>query len=39
VHDYEAEYQFYGDLQAQPEAVPFLGEAPRFVLPPVKLYW
>ncbi|KAG0528759.1 hypothetical protein BDA96_05G040200 [Sorghum bicolor] len=39
VHDYEAEYQFYGDLQARPEAVPFLGEAPGFVLPPVKLYW
>lgn len=39
VHDYEAEYQFYGDLQARPEAVPFLGEAPGFLLPPVKLYW
>lgn len=39
VHDYEAEYQFYGDLQARPEAVPFLGEAQGFVLPPVKLYW
>ena len=39
VYDYEAEYQFYGDLQERPEAVPFLGEAPGFVLPPVKLYW
>jgi len=39
VHDLDAEYQFYGDLQARPEAVPFLGKAPGFVLPPVKLYW
>ncbi|CAL4904194.1 unnamed protein product [Urochloa decumbens] len=39
LHDYEAEYQFYGDLQARPEAVPFLDEAPGFKVPPVKLYW
>jgi beta-1,6-galactosyltransferase len=39
LHDYEAEYDFYRDLQAGPEAVPFLGEAPGFKLPPVKLYW
>ncbi|CAN6344429.1 unnamed protein product [Urochloa humidicola] len=39
LHDYEAEYQFYGDLQVRPEAVPFLDEAPGFKLPPVKLYW
>ncbi|KAL6642272.1 hypothetical protein ACP70R_020453 [Stipagrostis hirtigluma subsp. patula] len=39
LHDYEAEYDFYGDLQARPEAVPFLDEAPGFNLPPVKLYW
>jgi beta-1,6-galactosyltransferase len=38
LHDYEAEYDFYRDLQAGPEAVPFLGEAPGFNLPPVKLY-
>ncbi|XP_034606616.1 sialyltransferase-like protein 2 [Setaria viridis] len=40
VHDYEAEYQFYRDLQWRPEAVPFLDEAPAgFKLPPVKQYW
>jgi hypothetical protein len=40
VHDYEAEYQFYRDLQTRPEAVPFLDEAPPgFKLPPVKQYW
>ncbi|OEL31783.1 Sialyltransferase-like protein 2 [Dichanthelium oligosanthes] len=39
LHDYEAEYQFYRDLQARPEAVPFLDEAPGFKVPPVKLYW
>jgi len=39
LHDYEAEYQFYHDLQARPEAVPFLDEAPGFKVPPVKLYW
>ncbi|XP_062203209.1 sialyltransferase-like protein 2 isoform X2 [Phragmites australis] len=30
LHDYEAEYQFYRDLHARPEAVPFLDEAPGF---------
>ncbi|XP_062197724.1 sialyltransferase-like protein 2 [Phragmites australis] len=39
LHDYEAEYDFYRDLQARPEAVPFLDEAPGFKVPPVKLYW
>jgi hypothetical protein len=39
LHDYEAEYQFYRDLQARPEAVPFLDESPGFKVPPVKLYW
>ena len=39
VHDYEAEYQFYRDLQSRPEAVPFLDEAPGFNVPPVKQYW
>ncbi|PUZ43820.1 hypothetical protein GQ55_8G038000 [Panicum hallii var. hallii] len=39
LHDYEAEYQFYRDLQARPETVPFLDEAPGFKVPPVKLYW
>lgn len=39
LHDYEAEYQFYRDLQERPEAVPFLDEAPGFKVPPVKLYW
>ncbi|KAF8706571.1 hypothetical protein HU200_030854 [Digitaria exilis] len=38
LHDYEAEYQFYRDLQERPEAVPFLDEAPAFKVPPVKLY-
>ncbi|KAG2555839.1 sialyltransferase-like protein 2 isoform X2 [Panicum virgatum] len=39
LHDYEAEYQFYRDLQARPETVPFLDEPPGFKVPPVKLYW
>ncbi|GJN06981.1 hypothetical protein PR202_ga24765 [Eleusine coracana subsp. coracana] len=39
LHDYEAEYQFYRDLQTRPAAVPFLDEAPGFKLPPVKMYW
>nr|CAB3489105.1 unnamed protein product [Digitaria exilis] len=38
LHDYEAEYQFYRDLQERPDAVPFLDEAPAFKVPPVKLY-
>jgi beta-1,6-galactosyltransferase len=38
LHDYEAEYDFYRGLQAGPEAVPFIGEAPGFNLPCVKLY-
>ncbi|CAN6362281.1 unnamed protein product [Urochloa humidicola] len=43
VHDYEAEYNFYRNLQQRPpEAVPFLGEAAAaagFRLPPVGQYW
>jgi beta-1,6-galactosyltransferase len=39
LHDYEAEYQFYRDLQVRPASVPFLDEAPGFKVPPVKLYW
>ncbi|KAJ1274287.1 hypothetical protein BS78_05G051300 [Paspalum vaginatum] len=39
LHDYEAEYQFYHDLQARPEAVPFLDDAAGFKVPPVKMYW
>ncbi|GJN13768.1 hypothetical protein PR202_gb00511 [Eleusine coracana subsp. coracana] len=39
LHDYEAEYDFYRDLQTRPEAVPFLDEAPGFKVPPVKVYW
>ncbi|OEL30541.1 Sialyltransferase-like protein 2 [Dichanthelium oligosanthes] len=39
LHDYEAEYQFYRDLQVRPEAVPFLDEVPGFEVPPVKVYW
>ncbi|WVZ54394.1 hypothetical protein U9M48_005199 [Paspalum notatum var. saurae] len=38
LHDYEAEYQFYHDLQARPHAVPFLDEAAGFKVPPVKMY-
>jgi len=39
LHDYEAEYDFYGDLQARPETVPFLDGAQGFTVPPVRLYW
>lgn len=39
LHDYEAEYEFYGDLQDRPETVPFLDEAHGFTVPPVRLYW
>lgn len=39
LHDYQAEYDFYGDLQARPEMVPFLDEAQGFTVPPVRLYW
>ncbi|CAL4995523.1 unnamed protein product [Urochloa decumbens] len=39
LHDYEAEYQFYRDLQERPETVPFLDELPGFKVPTVKLYW
>ncbi|KAL5206820.1 hypothetical protein ABZP36_035029 [Zizania latifolia] len=38
LHDYEAEYEFYGDLQARPEAVPFLDEPQGFTVPPVRLH-
>ncbi|KAF8645032.1 hypothetical protein HU200_066237 [Digitaria exilis] len=39
VHDYEAEYEFYRDLQTWPEAVPFLDEATGFKVPTVTQYW
>ncbi|CAL4982393.1 unnamed protein product [Urochloa decumbens] len=39
LHDYEAEYQFYRDLQERPETVPFLDKLPGFKVPTVKLYW
>ncbi|CAN6362283.1 unnamed protein product [Urochloa humidicola] len=39
LHDYEAEYQFYRDLQERPETVPFLDELPGFKVPTVKLHW
>ncbi|KAF8664716.1 hypothetical protein HU200_054434 [Digitaria exilis] len=39
VHDYEAEYEFYRELQERPEMVPFLDEVPGFKLPPVRQYW
>ncbi|KAL6906094.1 hypothetical protein ACP4OV_003695 [Aristida adscensionis] len=38
LHDYEAEYDFYRDLQERPEAVPFLDEEPGFKVPLVRLY-
>ncbi|EAY82275.1 hypothetical protein OsI_37484 [Oryza sativa Indica Group] len=38
LHDYEAEYDFYGDLQARPAAVPFLDDAHGFTVPPVRLH-
>ncbi|TVU15318.1 hypothetical protein EJB05_38832, partial [Eragrostis curvula] len=37
LHDYEAEYEFYRDLQARPEAIPFLRDS-GFKLPPVVVY-
>ncbi|GJN27108.1 hypothetical protein PR202_gb15098 [Eleusine coracana subsp. coracana] len=37
LHDYEAEYDFYRDLQTRPEAVPFLRDS-GFRLPPVVVY-
>ncbi|KAF8722111.1 hypothetical protein HU200_022750 [Digitaria exilis] len=36
LHDYEAKYEFYRDLQTWPEAVPFLDEEPTFKVPPVE---
>ncbi|KAM0856543.1 hypothetical protein ACQ4PT_049053 [Festuca glaucescens] len=39
LHDYAAEYDFYDDLQARPETVPFLDEAQGFTVPPVRLNW
>ena len=39
LHDYAAEYDFYHDLQARPEKVPFLDEAQGFTVPPVRLNW
>ncbi|KQJ83461.1 sialyltransferase-like protein 3 [Brachypodium distachyon] len=38
LHDYEAEYEFYRDLQeARPEGIPFLRDS-GFTLPPVVFY-
>ncbi|XP_062183566.1 sialyltransferase-like protein 3 [Phragmites australis] len=37
LHDYEAEYEFYRDLEARPEAIPFLRDS-SFRLPPVVFY-
>ncbi|KAG8082615.1 hypothetical protein GUJ93_ZPchr0014g47354 [Zizania palustris] len=37
LHDYEAEYEFYRDLESRPEAIPFLHDS-GFQLPPVTLY-
>ncbi|KAL6651009.1 hypothetical protein ACP70R_009934 [Stipagrostis hirtigluma subsp. patula] len=37
LHDYEAEYEFYRDLEARPEAIPFLRDS-GFRLPPVVFY-
>lgn len=37
LHDYEAEYEFYRDLEARPEAIPFLRDS-GFRLPPVVVY-
>ncbi|KAF0931659.1 hypothetical protein E2562_005614 [Oryza meyeriana var. granulata] len=36
LHDYEAEYNFYNNLQARPEEVPFLNEAHGFTVSPVR---
>ncbi|KAL5215801.1 hypothetical protein ABZP36_007202 [Zizania latifolia] len=37
LHDYEAEYEFYRDLESRPEAIPFLQHS-GFRLPPVTFY-
>uniref|UniRef100_J3LZE9 Uncharacterized protein n=2 Tax=Oryza brachyantha TaxID=4533 RepID=J3LZE9_ORYBR len=37
LHDYEAEYEFYRDLESRPEAIPFLRDS-GFRLPPVAFY-
>ncbi|XP_004976161.1 sialyltransferase-like protein 3 [Setaria italica] len=37
LHDYEAEYEFYRDLEARPQAIPFLRDS-GFTLPPVVVY-
>ncbi|XP_010521664.1 PREDICTED: beta-1,6-galactosyltransferase GALT29A-like [Tarenaya hassleriana] len=36
LHDYEAEYDFYRDLEKNPRAIPFLPET--FKIPPVVVY-
>ncbi|XP_010557406.1 PREDICTED: beta-1,6-galactosyltransferase GALT29A-like [Tarenaya hassleriana] len=36
LHDYEAEYDFYRDLETNPRAIPFLPE--MFKIPPVVVY-
>lgn len=38
LHDYEAEYEFYRDLEERPEDVPFLSDDSGFRLPPVRVY-
>ncbi|OEL37041.1 Sialyltransferase-like protein 3 [Dichanthelium oligosanthes] len=37
LHDYEAEYEFYRDLEERPMAIPFLRDS-GFRLPPVVVY-
>jgi hypothetical protein len=37
LHDYEAEYEFYRDLETRPEEIPFLRDF-GFRLPPVVFY-
>ncbi|KAL6903666.1 hypothetical protein ACP4OV_004479 [Aristida adscensionis] len=37
LHDYEAEYEFYRDLEVRPETIPFLRDS-GFRLPPVEFY-
>ncbi|KAK1311265.1 hypothetical protein QJS10_CPA08g01505 [Acorus calamus] len=37
LHDYEAEYDLYGDLVERPETIPFLSES-GFAVPPVVIY-
>jgi beta-1,6-galactosyltransferase len=37
LHDYDAEYEFYRDLEARPEDIPFLRDS-GFRLPPVVVY-